>query len=706
MLISFISAETISGNVTNSSNGQPIEFASITLQGTSVGTSSNQKGYYVLTDVKPGIYEIFVSHISYKTESRIITVKENESAYLNIELSQRSIQMEDVFVVSEKNSQEVNTREIQISRVSRTPKQLLDVVPMVEPDIVRSLLTLPGVTPIADFSSGMYVRGGSPDQNQILLDNIEVYNPTHFGGLFSTFNVDAIDNVELLKGGFPAKYGGRLSSVLDIRNLDGNRKSHHGIARLSLISAQVTAEGPWSISSQKGSYMGSFRRSYFDLITMAIDELPDYYFYDGHIKVNYDISNRDKVTASSYVGYDKLKWDIEEIDIGIDIGWGNRTFSSQWTHIFSPRWFSYFILANSYFESDISQKTSSGYMTRFNNIDDYTVKGVLNYTPNNYHLLDFGFDMKYNTVDFLNTTDMDIPKEQLVNVQVESITNDFYFQDSWIVNAFWTFQPGFRLSNYATTKINLPESPDGNYFRVSPRLSLRRKLDVDSNIYANYGKYYQFLAQIGPVISSPMDVWMPLDGTVSPSESDHYILGYKNNITEGLGFDIEFYYKDMKNIVDYNWDIEEEWDNNTMKLSDVVNVGKGHSYGFDVLLRTDNWGFAGFLGYSLGITKNKFQNTNLNPVTQKPKYFYPKHDRTHQINMVQAYNISEQTGRRLWGAEMILGATYTFATGQPAAVPEQVYYAGDHFGFIYSYKDAVRLPDYSRLDLSYKLLWQ
>ena len=694
---------TISGIISNSSNGQPIEHVGIMIKETHQGATSNNKGYYVVTDVENGTYTLIFSHTSFRMEERIVVVTDDkERSYVNVELTTQAIIMEDMKIVSTEASEGVNTREIQIGRVIRTPEQLLDVVQVAEPDIFRSMLTLPGVTPIADFSSGMYVRGGSPDQNQILLDDIEVYNPTHFGGLFSTFNVDAIDKVELLKGGFPAKYGGRLSSVLDVRNRDGNRKLHHGVARLSLISLQGTVEGPWKIGSKGGSYMGSYRRSYLDLMREFIDIIPDYYFYDGHAKVNYDLGQSDRISASSYFGYDKLKLDL---GARMYMGWGNRTFSGQWVHIFNPRLFSHFLVANSYFESIIEQGSGLNDFRRENRIDDYTLKGILSYKPNNYHLLDFGFESKFITVDFLNKTTFDLPTERLPNVDASSITNDLYFQDSWILNAFWTFQPGIRFSNYSTLDINLPQSPDAKYFRVSPRASLRRKLSIDSNVYASYGRYYQFLAQIGTVISSPMDVWMPLDGTVKPGVADHYILGYRHELMEGLGIDLEVYYKDMDNLVSYNWDMEREWNNDTMSLHDVLYIGKGHSTGLDLLLRTDKWGIAGFVGYSFGITQNKFTNTNLNPDSNLPKYFYPKHDRNHQINLVSAYNMSEQTNKYLWGAEIIFGATYSYATGQPTAVPEQVYFAGDHLGFLFSYQDAARLPDYSRLDLSFKLKW-
>lgn len=705
MLISTwcLSASTISGIISNKRNGQPIEFASIVIKETSQGAYTNNKGYFVITDVAPGTYTLIVSHVSFVINESTVTLRDEKSpAYASVELTARAIAMEEVTVVAVGDKQEVNSREIVISHVGRSTKQLLDVVQVAEPDVFRSILTLPGVTPIADFSSGLYVRGGSPDQNQILLDDIDVYNPSHFGGLFSTFNTDAVDNVELLKGGFPAKYGGRLSSVLDVRNRDGNRKHHQGVARLSLISASATVEGPWKLGSEEGSYMGSFRRSYLDIMRKAITSIPDYYFYDGHAKANWDMGQKDKLMISTYFGYDKLK-----LDFGSEflLGWGNNTVSTQWVHIFNPQLFSHFVMAGSHFESIMEQRTSDNGFKRENTIDDISFKGMMSYKPNNYHLLEFGFETKYNIVDYSFKTDFDVPTEKMPDVQAKSLTTDFYIQDSWIINPFWTFQPGVRVTNYTTLDLNLENAPKANYWRMSPRASIRRKLTVDSNIYASYGRYYQFLTLISPGMSTPLDIWFPIDDTVKPGEADHYIVGYRHELMEGLGLDVELYYKDMNHLVEYNWDTEHEWNNNTGKLADIFHIGKGDAKGAEILLRTDKWGWAGFLGYTYCVTRKKLDGMNLNPETGRPEYFYPKYDRNHQLNLVQAFNITEQTGWQFKGADMILGITYSYATGQPTAVPEKVYFAEDHFGFLYSYADSERLPHYSRLDLSFKLQW-
>jgi len=704
-----LNAATISGVVANQSNGQPIEYANIIVKETQQGAYTNNRGYFVITDVAPGEYILYFQHIAYAVLQQTVTIKSSElNEYLKIELRPKAVAMDDINIVSTSGEVEINTRDIKIGNISRTTKQLLDVVQVAEPDVFRSILTLPGVAPIADFSSGLYVRGGTPDQNQILLDEIDVYNPTHFGGLFSTFNTDAINNVELLKGGFPAKHGGRLASVLNVQNRDGNRKSHHGVARVSLLSMSGTLEGPWKLGNQSGSYMASYRRSYLELMQKMIDAIPDYYFYDGHAKAVWDVGQNDILMFSTYFGRDKLDMDL---GMKMHIDWGNSVFSSQWIHIFSPKLFSQFVLASSHFDSAMKQNSGNTEFQRINALDDGTLKGILSYKPNNEHLLEFGFETKINEVDFHVKGDGEgsWEEDRMINLDTTSSVSDLYLQDSWDIDTFYTLQPGLRLSYYRTVDGNLKHIPEANYTRLSPRISIRRKLSVDANVYASYGRYFQFANVAGMEMSSPFDMWCPLDGTIKPGEADHYILGYKHEIMDGLGIDLELYYKEMRNITEYNMDTEQEWSNSTGTVSNVFNKGKGDAKGVDLLLRTDKWGVSGFVGYSLGISRQKIENINTDPITHEPRYYYPKHDRTHQLNIVEAWNISEFTGKKLWGADMILGVTYAYATGQPTSKPEMAYWGDDHISlvsFLSSYRDRERLPYYSRLDLSYKMLWQ
>lgn len=695
---------TVSGVVVNKANGQPIEYANVIIKETEQGTLTNHKGYFVLTGIKPGKYTLFVSCVGYQTitsEVRINSPKED--TYSKFELVKKNILLQGTRVTAKAIVEEVNTPQIRISALTQSTAQIQDNVSVGEPDVLRSIISLPGVTPISDFSSGMYVRGGSPDQNLILLDDIDVYNPNHFGGIFSTFNTDAVDNIELLKGGFPAKYGERLSSVLNVRNRDGNRNEFEGVSRLSFISASTTVEGPWNIGDQSGSFMGSYRRSYVDLIAQAIDNIPDYYFYDGHAKVNYDLDAKNKLSLSTYFGKDVL-----EMNLGpkMTIDWGNKTFTAQLVHIFSPKLFSHFILAGSTFESNMGMKTEGGSrVDRINKINDLTFKSLMSYTTENNHYLEFGFENKYNNIIFKLSTNEDYDPETTPNVSTDAITSSVYFQDSWDINVFWSLQTGLRISNHQTIDSNLPASPKANYSRVSPRVTIRRKIDLNSNVYFSYGRYYQYLTLVSAGMSTPFDIWFPLDKTVKPGESDHYILGYKREIMQGLGFDVETYYKTYNNLNEYRSETDYEWSNSNGTLGDIYNMGEGRTFGLDLLLRNDIYGVSGFVGYTISSTQRKIDNYNLNPYTNKPEYFYPKYDKTHSLSIVENYNLTQNTGIQLWGADIKFGANYTLSSGQPDPIPEKIYYDGTNFHILDSYADRVRLPVYSRFDLSFKLQW-
>ncbi|MFO7659770.1 MAG: TonB-dependent receptor, partial [Candidatus Cloacimonadaceae bacterium] len=306
-----VNAATISGFITRADSAEPLQYVNVRISETKAGTQSNKKGYYVINISNPGTYTLVATLVSFARVTHTFRiVKADEDVFFDIQLEKASVEMEKVTVTaSQSGKNEVNTPHIKVSTITQTTEDILNTVSVAEADVFRSILTLPGVTPVSDFSSGLYVRGGSPDQNLILIDDIDVYNPNHFGGVFSTFNTDAVESVELIKGGYPAKYGGRLSSVLDVTNRQGNRKHHQGVARLSLISASATLEGPWKLGSEKGSYMGSFRRTYLDIMKKAFD-LPDYYFYDGHWKLNWDLNKKDKVSASMYFGKDNLDLDV------------------------------------------------------------------------------------------------------------------------------------------------------------------------------------------------------------------------------------------------------------------------------------------------------------------------------------------------------------------------------------------------------------
>ncbi|MCF7794174.1 MAG: TonB-dependent receptor [Candidatus Cloacimonetes bacterium] len=704
MLLKFVSSlfsATVSGFVLDKSNGERIAYTSVIINGTNQGALTNKEGYFVINNVPTGKIEFFITNTAYKPQ-RVIKMIENDAdeIFFRVELEKALIKVEGISVNSGKANREINTREIVVSNVLRTTKDLTDIPQIADSDVFRAIQVLPGVTALSDFSSGLYVRGGSPDQNLILLDDTDVYNPSHFGGIFSTFNTDAIEQVELMKGGFPAKYGGRLSSVLDVTNLDGNRKNHEGVARISLISTSSTIQGPWS----KGSYMASFRRTYIDLISKLIDlEIPDYYFYDGHAKLTYDFTEKDKITVSSYFGKDRLG-----MDFGFDmrLTWGNETYTAQWVHIFNPQIFSKFVMAASHFNFNFTMESDSGQdFQQENDIRDYSIKNMFSYLPNEVHNIDFGYELKYLDINFFAKSNSSYDQTHLPDIEVPSYISAFYVQDSWKINDIWTIQPGVRLAYCHTISEYSPSKPTADYFRTSPRFSIRRRLGELSNIYFNYGRYYQFLTSMDSG-DSPMGLWFPIDKTVEPGASDHYIFGFKTQINESFAFDVEGFYKTYDNLVEPRPETDFEWNNETGVLADIYNVGKGYSFGTDIMLRTDWHGIEGFIGYGFSVTKKKVEEINVNPQTGEEEWYFPTYDRNHQINVVETFNMTELLGKKFWGAEWKIGSSYSFGSGQPTTYPEYIYYNGDEFTILYGYSDRKRLPFYSRFDLSMKFKWK
>ena len=697
-----LSAATISGFVTRVDSAEPMQYVNVRIAETKVGMQTNKKGYYVLNINEPGSYTVEFSMISYQTISHAFTISDaSQNVSFDAQMLSSAIQMQTVTVTG---ASEEDGPTIRNSLIRRNTKEIQSVVAPIEADVFRAVLTLPGVAPISDFSSGLYVRGGSPDQNLILLDDIDVYNPNHFGGVFSTFNSDAVESIELIKGGYPAKYGGRLSSVLDVMNRQGNRNHHQGMARLSAISSSLTMEGPIHIANQNGSYMGSIRRTYLELVQKIWDDLPDYYFYDGHFKVNWDASPKDKVSASAYFGRDRLDFDFGAT---LHLDWGNRTFTTQLVHIYNPKLFSQFVFAGSEFTSNFSQVADSGELAfeRLNGINDLTGKAMMSYKPNNKHQIDFGGELKWNKTWLKANTSYQYDPNAMPDVDLSSLTASAYVQDVWDINPLWTVQPGLRLATYQTVKKNLKHIPEASYQNVEPRISLRRNLDVGESVYANFGIYHQYLTLMTMEMSTPFDVWFPLDGSLNPGESFHYTLGYKRQLTSSFAFDIEAYYKTYKNLLEYNAATDYSWNNETGTLSDVFHKGTGYTYGTDMMLRTDWKGLEGFIGLTLSKTKRKMEDYNLDPITHEGVDYYPKYDRNHSLTIVETLNLTQATGFQVLGSDFKLGMNFTYNSGQPGYKPERVFYDGENFQLIYSYRDRVRLPEYVRLDLSTKYEW-
>ena len=676
---------TIHGFVREKANQEPIIMGNVWIKGTTIGTTTNMKGYYVLPSLPAGNYEIYFRYIGFKTEKFTKFIGPNDDITQDIYLEIEAIEMEETVIEAERNKRDLD---ITPSQITMQARQLREMPQVAEPDLFRALQMLPGVATLSDFSAGLYIRGGSADQNLILLDGIDVYNPNHMFGFFSSFSTDAIKSVELFKGGYPTRYGGRLSSVLDVVNKEGNREEFEGVARLSILSASTTLEGPWKY----GSWMISGRRTYLDLVTKIADiDLP-YYFWDGHAKINFDIDRNNQASLSFYAGNDVLDYESETMDMGLS--WGNKTFSAQWTHLFSSKIFSHFIVAGSRFDSDTKVKFEDVTFGMFNEVTDIAVKGQLSYTPSLIHSIDIGFEAKM--------LDFDLNQEVVGTKYPNSFSGNYYslfMQDNFKLGNLNIVQAGLRFDYYT----------DGDYANFSPQISYKRILTSTNNLTFTYGRYTQFLNLVQEEGMSFADMWFPVDKTFNAGKSDHYIIGYNYDPQENYSISIEAYYKDLKNIAEFK-----SW-NNRPRNEDIGNQtaamnfyqGNGKAYGLDVILNNNIWGFKGWLGFSFCKTFKTVNGLDSNfefmgpegPVNylivNQGKEYYPTYDRRNTITAMQDYQLS-----RKWK----LNFAFKFGSGQPYTEATDRYAYKDLNGEYHSFalkgeKNTYRLPAYHRLDI-------
>ncbi|MCU0644998.1 MAG: TonB-dependent receptor [bacterium] len=662
-------AGTIHGFVREKDTREPIIMANVWIKGTNTGTTTNMKGYYVLSSLQPGTYELHFRYIGYTTLSIEKYVGKDDDIELDVYLEMEAILMEEAVVTADRERREL---EIKPGQITVQIPQLRSIPQIAEPDLFRAIQMLPGVATLSDFSAGLYVRGGSPDQNLILLDHIDVYNPNHMFGFFSSFNTDAIKSVELLKGGFPASYGGRLSSVLNVINKEGNREEFQGVARLSLLSSNATLEGPWKY----GSWMISGRRTYLDLAAKIVDfDLP-YYFYDGHAKINFDIDKKNQASLSFYAGNDKLDLSQNETDINLD--WGNKTFSAQWMHLFSSKFFSHFVFAGSRFDSDTEVKFDDISFGISNEITDLAAKGWLTYTPSIRHSMDFGFEAKQLKFGLnYKVVDLDYMNSFSGNYFV------LFLQDNFKLGVFDIIQAGVRFDHYT----------DGNYSRITPRLSYKHIFSDKVNLTLSYGRFAQFLNLVYQEGLSFADMWFPVDETFQPGQADHYILGYNFDNLKTFSINIEAYYKRYYNVSEYRFRAAEsqgtDVDFGNLTAADNFLSGTGYAYGADIYLRNNIWGLKGWLGYSLNWVKQRVNGYNFD------EEYYPTHDRRHTITAIEDLQISKK-----WR----LNFAAKFGTGQPYTEAAARYAALNPNGTTYDLtldtkKNSYRLPPYRRFDI-------
>lgn len=656
---------TISGFVRDESNGESLSYANVILEDEGLGSTTNQEGYYVITGVTPGRHLLKFSYLGYATRSLPLFLKPYEAKVVNVSLTPRVLELGDVKVSAERQRKRT---EISISNTTFSRRQLRVVPQIAEADLFRSIQLMPGVITMSDFSAQLIVRGGSPDQNLILLDGISMYNPFHMGGVFSTFNVDAIKEAKLLKGGFPAQYGGRLSSVLNVLNKEGNSKEVEGRANISLLSAKSTLEGPIF----KGAWLVSARRTYFDQIFKATKYEFPYYFYDLQGKLYQNLSHNNRVTLSGYFGDDVITWD----DLGMDIRWGNRTLSANWRHIFSSQLYSNFMVAGSKFYTNAEFGTEDVFHAG-NTIQDRSIKGDLTYYNSREHTFNFGYILKDLSFHFFAEVLAENDTFKIADLKFRPFYGALYFQDKWNYRNLFILQPGIRLDYFKS---------DVQRWRVGPRLAAKYLMAENTYLKGSWGIYYQFLNTFNDEENfAPLDFWLPLDKTITPGRAVHYILGLETVLPFNVDFEWEVYFKRMDNLI--MMDPKGELDLENIRLRDLFSVGGGHAYGTEVFLKKETGPFTGWMSYALAWTRKDIDTLS----------FYPRYDRRHNFNAIFSYRFNpkwEMSARGTYGT----GFPYTRALGR---YQFNEFYSDEPMDkIIGGIKNNYRYPDYRRVDLS------
>ncbi len=668
---------SVSGYINDSETGETLISANIAIADSRKGTSSNTSGYYTLTNIRPGTYSIVATYIGYERHEQEITLEAGENRRLDINLEPEGYQLDEIHVESQKEKEE--QRNIGVAQLET---QLIKKVPSVfQADVFRSIQLLPGVKAASDFSSGLYIRGGSPDQTLILLDRTTVYNPTHFFGFFSTFNPDAVKDVRLYKGGYPAKYGGRLGSVLSVYNKDGNRNEFQGSVTLGLLASRASLEGPYN----RGSWMIAIRRSTLEpllaVLQQTLDNIPkSFYFMDLNGKINYDANKNNKLSLAFYSGTDDLNFPFAE-DASISLNYGNQTLSSTWTHIFSEKLFSNFTVTGSHYFNFPSFDIATTPFERSNTIYDLSVKGDLEYLPSDNHEISTGFwagNLTFNLID-------EFDGDETFSSRIRSQYYSLYLQDDWEISDKWKLTPGIRLNGFS----------EGNYLRLEPRFSMEFRPTDRIRLQAAYGRYNQFLTLVTNEAFSGFDVWLTTDDGVPPAHGDQFVVGAKTIPLEDFGLDFELYYRSMNDLFELDPFLP---DQAGLDYEQLFRFGNGHAYGSELFFEKRAGNFTGFAGYTFSVTRRRFPGFN-EPVVgdENARYYPPKYDRTHDFHLVLEYEFSNR-----WAVNTV----FNYATGQPYTKPLSRTIAFD-FPLSSGAKDqlvvgkvnASRLPAYNRLDL-------
>lgn len=716
---SFSQKHTISGYVEDKSTGERLISANIYNPETLQGVISNTYGFYSLT-FPDGRFRLNFSYVGYKPVTLDINL--TRDTLITVVLDP-VISLDEVIISAAKAKSAVRSSQMSMTELS---SKTIKAIPMFlgEVDVLKALQLLPGVQSGNEGTSGLYVRGGGPDQNLILLDGVPVYNANHLFGFFSVFNPDAIQSVKLIKGGFPARYGGRLSAVLDIRMKDGNNKKFAAEGSVGIISSKLTLEGP--IVKDKTSFIVSARRTYIDILAQPFIQISNarndkgnatggYYFYDATAKINHRFSDKSRLFLSTYFGRDKAYMHnknegqnyLWEDDFGL--GWGNMTMALRWNYLITPKLFSNTTLTYSKynFNTSMEMKVTERDTLRENfafsydsGIQDWAGKIDFDYLPNPNHSVKFGYNHIYHTFspgvtvfqagsDGNNVIDTTFGNKEIFAHEIE-----LYAEDDWKIGTRFKANFGIHASGFLLQ--------DSSYYSVQPRLSARFLINEKMSVKAAYShmtQYIHLLTNSG--IGLPTDLWVPSTAMIKPQKSVQYAVGFVYEILDGVELSLEAYYKEMDNLIEYKegssfFSMQGGWEDN-------LEFGEGNAYGLEFLVRKTVGKTSGWIGYTLSWANRRFDNISFG------EWFPYRYDRRHDISIVLSQKISDN---------IVLGVTWVYGTGNAVTLPlekygrlgtnndyfreigdpldEDIYFNPVHY---FETRNNYRMPSYHRLDV-------
>jgi len=685
----------ISGTIEDKSSGEKLIGATVRIKElANSGTTTNTYGFYSIS-LPAGSFTLVYSYIGYNTVEKSISTTSDQ--VIDVRLDPQKELNEIVIKSNKPNDDNVASPQMGEDKLNMAQVNNVPVL-LGEKDILKTITLLPGIQSAGEGNTGYYVRGGASDQNLILLDEATVYNASHFFGFFSTFNSDAIKDVSIYKGGMPAEYGGRLSSVLDVKMLDGNNKAYTVEGGIGLISSRIKIEGP--IVNDKGSFMISARRTYIDLfLHLSSDSTlkgSSLYFYDINAKANYHFDDKNALYISGYFGKDVLQ--LKDI---FGTLWGNSTGTIRFNHIFNSRLFSNTSLVYSNYNYTIEDLQAANYFMAKSQINDVNFKEDLQYSLSNVHTLKFGLNILHHTIaPGTITTDA---ASSFNDVSVEErygYENAAYMSDDWRVNSKLTLLYGFRLSSLFLlgpgTFKTYDEAGDvltsatyasgalvKDYFNLEPRFTASYLLTDQSSVKASYNRNTQNIHLLNNSTSStPADLYVMSSNNIKPEISDQVSTGYFRNFDENTyEFSTEIYYKWLQNQIDYkdgaqlivNPDVES-----------LLTYGSGRAYGLELFLKKKYGKFNGWIGYTLSRTELKFADIN------NGNYFPATQDRTNDLSVVGIYQLNEQ-----WS----FSSDFVYATGNAVTFPTGKYEIGGLTTFSYSERNGYRMPSSNRLDI-------